>query len=88
MSKYRFKTREEFIRDGLWDEKCNCPDMWALDGEMKKYLNIKSGFVRNKKGLELNWSLYDWALPLSIDFSSEHLIFIRLFFVSLIIPRK
>ena len=38
MSKYRLKTKEEFIRDGLWDEKCNCPDAWALDGEMNKYL--------------------------------------------------
>ena len=38
MSKYRFKTKEEFIRDGLWDEKYNCPDKWALDGEMNKYL--------------------------------------------------
>jgi hypothetical protein len=55
---------------------------------MKKYLNLKSGFIRNKKGLELNWSIYDWALPLSIDLSSEYLIFIRLFCVSLIIPRK
>ena len=38
MSKYRFKTKEEFIRDGLWDEEDNCPDKWALDGEMNKYL--------------------------------------------------
>ena len=28
MSKYRFKKREEFIRDGLWDEKDNCPYYW------------------------------------------------------------
>lgn len=53
---------------------------------MKKYLNIKNGFTRNKKGLELNWSIYDWALPISIDFSSKHLIFIRFLCVSLIIP--
>ena len=38
MSKYRFKTREEFIRDGLWDEKYNCPDEWTLSGTMNKYL--------------------------------------------------
>ena len=38
MSKYRFKKREEFIRDGLWDEKFNCPDKWALSGQMNKYL--------------------------------------------------
>ena len=38
MSKYRFKIKEEFIRDGLWDEKYNCPDTWALSEEMNKYL--------------------------------------------------
>ena len=38
MSKYRFKTREEFIRDGLWDEKYNCPNYWAWEGQMNKYL--------------------------------------------------
>ena len=60
----------------------------STEFKMKKYLNPKSGFIRNKKGLELNWSIYDWALPLSIDFSTEYLVFIRLFCVSLIIPRK
>ena len=38
MSKYRFKTKKEFIRDGLWDEKDNCPHEWAWDGQMNKYL--------------------------------------------------
>ena len=55
---------------------------------MKKYLNIKSGSIRNKKGLEINWSIYNWALPLYIDFRNEYLIFIRFFCVSLIIPKK
>ena len=40
MSKYRFKKREEFIRDGLWDERYNCPDEWAWEGQMNKYLGI------------------------------------------------
>jgi len=38
MSKYRLKTKEEFIRDGLWDEKYNCPNEWAWEGQMNKYL--------------------------------------------------
>ena len=38
MSKYRFKKREEFIRDGLWDDKYNCPNEWTWGGEMNKYL--------------------------------------------------
>lgn len=40
MSKYRFKTREEFIQDGLWDEKHNCPDEWSWEGKMNKYLGM------------------------------------------------
>ena len=40
MSKYRFKTREEFIQDGLWNDKYNCPDEWASEGQMNKYLGI------------------------------------------------
>ena len=38
MSKYRFKTKKEFIRDGLWDDKYNCPEEWNLEGQMNKYL--------------------------------------------------
>ena len=53
---------------------------------MKKHLNIKNGFIRYRNGLELNWSIYEWALPISIDFSSEYIIFIRLLCISLIIP--
>ena len=40
MSKYRFKTKEEFVRDELWDEEHNCPDEWAWEGQMNKYLGI------------------------------------------------
>ncbi len=40
MTKYRFKTREEFIRDGLWNDEYNCPDEWAWEGQMNKYLGI------------------------------------------------
>lgn len=36
MSKYRFKTKEEFIRDGLWCE--NYPYLWNSSGAMNKYL--------------------------------------------------
>ena len=40
MSKYRFKTKEEFIRDGLRNDKYDCPDEWAWDGQMNKYLGM------------------------------------------------
>ena len=36
MSKYRFKTKEEFIRDGLWSE--NYPYLWNASGKMNNYL--------------------------------------------------
>ena len=38
MSKYRFKKREEFIRDELWDYEYDCPIFWNSEGEMNKYL--------------------------------------------------
>lgn len=40
MSKYRFKTKEEFIKDGLWDSFGNTPIHWASSGNMNKYLGI------------------------------------------------
>jgi hypothetical protein len=52
---------------------------------MKKHLDIKSGFVRIKNRLELNWSIYEWALPLHIDFSSQYVMFIRVLCISLVI---
>jgi hypothetical protein len=36
MSKYRFKTKEEFKRDGLWTK--DHPDKWTTSGSMNKYL--------------------------------------------------
>ena len=38
MSKYRFKTKEEFIRDKLWDEERGCPIYWNTERGMNKYL--------------------------------------------------
>lgn len=52
----------------------------------KKCLMLDSGFIRFKNGVEINWSISDWALPLSITFS-EHLLFIRILFISLIIQK-
>lgn len=53
---------------------------------MKKYLNMSNGFIRFDNEFELNWSMYDWALPLTIDFSSKYLLFIRILCLSFIIP--
>ena len=36
--KYRFKTQEEFIRDGQWYDEYDCPRGWAENGEMNHYL--------------------------------------------------
>jgi len=39
MSKYRFKTEEEFKRDGSWNgHGYGHPNMWASSGNMNKYL--------------------------------------------------
>jgi len=36
MIKYRFKTQDEFIRDGQWDDDNHCPIGWSRD--MNHYL--------------------------------------------------
>lgn len=54
---------------------------------MKKHLNTKSGFYRFNNRVEINWSVYEWALPFSIEFS-EYLMLVRVLCISLIIPRK
>jgi hypothetical protein len=38
MSKYRFKTREEFYRDGQWNDEYDCPVGWNESGDMNHYL--------------------------------------------------
>jgi hypothetical protein len=35
---WRFKTKEEFIKDGLWDKHYNAPINWNDGGQMNKYL--------------------------------------------------
>ena len=40
MSKYRFKTAQEFIRDGLWNHCDDVPCGWNSEGEMNKYLGM------------------------------------------------
>ena len=37
MSKYRFKTEEEFKRDNLWNNKYNVPHAWNEEHEMDEY---------------------------------------------------
>jgi hypothetical protein len=38
MSKYRFKTQDEFIRDGQWNDEYDCPEGWSQSGDMNHYL--------------------------------------------------
>lgn len=38
MSKYRFKTKEEFIRDGLWHHAYNVPINWNSEQAMNHYM--------------------------------------------------
>jgi len=45
-----------------------------------------NGYLRFKNGIELNWSIYEWALPLSFEVT-EYLIFTRFFCFSIIIPK-
>ena len=62
MSKYRFKTKEEFIHEDLWDNTYNTPYGWNFRGGMNMYLgtNVPEEFdmdcVKNK-GFKYN----DWV---------------------------
>lgn len=38
MRKYRFKTEEEFKKDGLWNKNDNCPHKWNDEQFMNKYM--------------------------------------------------
>ena len=38
MSKYRFKTKQEFIREGLWDDEYDAPKGWNIRGYMNEFL--------------------------------------------------
>jgi hypothetical protein len=53
----------------------------------KKYLNVKDGFYRFKNRIEINWSIYEWALPLGL-YLGHGLIEIRFLCVSVFIPQK
>lgn len=37
-SKYRFKTKEEFVKDGMWNDDTYTPSHWSSDGSMNKLL--------------------------------------------------
>lgn len=49
----------------------------------KKYLGLSTGFIRFKK-FEINYSLYDWALPYTYE-KNNNKRFYRLFFISIIL---
>jgi hypothetical protein len=38
MSKYRFKSEQEFKDDGLWNDEYDIPDEWAEGGDMNDYM--------------------------------------------------
>ena len=62
MTKYRFKTREEFEADGLWVENDNCPHYWNDNGEMDHFMgqDIPDKFIRQiEGGYDFNHS--DWT---------------------------
>ena len=49
MTKYRFKIREEFEDDDLWNEDYNCPEIWNEDGDMNHFMgqDIPDQFINH-----------------------------------------
>lgn len=63
MAKYRFKTKEEFISDGLWIFDVGCPHNWNFDGEMNEYIGMDvpddyEDMCRNK--LDFRYNLWNF----------------------------
>jgi hypothetical protein len=56
MSKYRFKTREEFERDGQWNDEYECPIDWNESGEMNHYLGEDVPEHYNER-CDKNWDI-------------------------------
>lgn len=56
--KYRFKTKEEFIRDGLWDDEHNTPKGWSIGGCMNRFLGEDISAVNNAR-CDDNVSIYE-----------------------------
>lgn len=52
MSRYRFKTEQEFKDEGRWDYIYECPYGWSPEKSMNKYLgkDVPKGVVR--RGLD------------------------------------
>jgi hypothetical protein len=80
MSKYRFKTREEFEADGLWHDKYDCPKNWCQQGDMNHFMgqDIPDKFNRQIEG-GLNFNHDDWTFRVnqcilnSIELSEEEI---------------
>ena len=58
-SKYRFKTEEEFKRDGLWFDDSGVPEYWNSEGKMNHYIGkpISSDYnitCDNKKNIVIH----------------------------------
>jgi hypothetical protein len=62
MTKYRFKIREEFEDDGLWNEEDNCPHHWNEHGDMNHFMgqDIPDAFINQiEGGYDFNYD--DWT---------------------------
>ena len=62
MSKYRFKTKQEFEADGLWDSWQNVPKRWNEEHKMDHFMEQDIPDQYNKQielGQDFNYS--DWT---------------------------
>src|SRR5690625_3799241 len=61
MSKYRFKTKDEFIRDGRWDDEYSVPLGWSVHGGMNGFLGQDVPKELNKECDEgIGFIIYGW----------------------------
>ena len=53
----------------------------------KKNLDLKNGFYRFENRIEINWGIYEWALPLGF-YLDNSFTEVRLLCFSVFIPRN
>lgn len=83
MGKYRFKTKQEFVDEGRWDDEHYCPERWNYDGKMNKYLgkpvpkeyeqkcDLEKGFMMNSFYFSSNDYVYVSGEKFTIEEPSE-----------------
>jgi hypothetical protein len=72
-SGWRFKTEDEFKRDGLWNYSYECPDLWNYNGKMNIYLGTSIPAIHHSScSINEGFSIDVWTFSPG-DYTNEPL---------------